>query len=81
MGTVPNSQIHLINEYQVAEMLGVSVATVRRWRMTKTGPRYLKVGALCKYQVQDISAWLKSCPSGGQGPLGVNEACEGHRVG
>jgi hypothetical protein len=37
-------------------MLGVSVATVRRWRLPKQGPRFLKLGALCKYRVEDISA-------------------------
>ncbi len=34
-------------------MLGVSVATVRRWRSVKHGPRYLKLGALCKYKIED----------------------------
>jgi predicted DNA-binding transcriptional regulator AlpA len=65
MGTLTNSPIHLLNEFAVAEMLGVSVATVRRWRLLKRGPRFLKLGALCKYRVEDISAWLESRPSGG----------------
>ncbi len=65
METLPNTLIHLLNEYQVAEMLGVSVATCRRWRLLKQGPRYLKVGALCKYRIEDISAWLESRPTGG----------------
>ncbi|MGA2185128.1 MAG: helix-turn-helix domain-containing protein [Bryobacteraceae bacterium] len=64
MGTPPNSLIHLLNEYQVAEMLGVSLATVRRWRLLNHGPRYLKLGALCKYRMEDISAWVDSRPSG-----------------
>jgi predicted DNA-binding transcriptional regulator AlpA len=65
MGTLPNTLIHLLNEYQVAEMLGVSVATVRRWRLLKQGPRFLKLGALCKYRIEDITLWLESRPSGG----------------
>jgi predicted DNA-binding transcriptional regulator AlpA len=65
MGTLTNSPIHLINEYQVAEMLGVSVATVRRWRSVKHGPRYLKLGALCKYKIEDVAKWLESRPTGG----------------
>jgi len=65
MGTVPNTVIHLLNEHEVAEMLDVSVATVRRWRLFKKGPRYLKLGALCKYRIEDVSAWLESRPSGG----------------
>lgn len=65
MGALPNTLVHLLNEYQVAEMLGVSVATVRRWRLLKQGPRFLKLGSLCKYRVEDVSAWLDSRPTGG----------------
>jgi predicted DNA-binding transcriptional regulator AlpA len=65
MGTVPKVLIHLLNEHQVAEMLGVSAATVRRWRLLKQGPRYLKLGALCKYRIEDISAFLESRLTGG----------------
>jgi hypothetical protein len=65
MGALPNSLIHLLNEYQVAEMLGVSVATVRRWRLLKQGPSFLKLGSLCKYRVEDLSAFLDSRPTGG----------------
>jgi predicted DNA-binding transcriptional regulator AlpA len=65
METVRNTMIHLLNEYQVAEMLGVSVATVRRWRLLRQGPRFLKLGALCKYRIEDIALWLESRPSGG----------------
>jgi len=65
METLPKVPIHLLNEYQVAEMLGVSVATVRRWRLLKQGPRFLKLGVLCKYRTEDIASWLESRPSGG----------------
>jgi predicted DNA-binding transcriptional regulator AlpA len=65
MATPLKELIHLLNEYQVSEMLGVSVATVRRRRLLNRGPRFLKVGALCKYRMEDISAWVESRPSGG----------------
>ena len=65
MGTLPQVLIHLLNEHEVAEMLGVSVATVRRWRLLGQGPRVLKLGALCKYRLEDILSWLESCPTGG----------------
>lgn len=65
MGTIPNVLTNLLNEFQVAEMLGVSVATCRRWRLLKQGPRVLKLGVLCKYRVEDVAAWLESRPSGG----------------
>jgi predicted DNA-binding transcriptional regulator AlpA len=65
MGTTPSSLIQLLNEHQVAELLGVSVATMRRWRLLRQGPPFLKVGALCRYRMADVSAWLESRPSGG----------------
>ena len=66
MAEIPNLSIHLLNEYEVAEMLDVSVSTVRRWRLFKRGPRYLKLGALCRYRLEDISVWLESRPKGGE---------------
>jgi hypothetical protein len=68
MPTIPNALVRLMNEHEVAETLGVSVATVRRWRLLRQGPRFLKVGALCKYRPEDVAGWLDTCPSGGSDP-------------
>jgi predicted DNA-binding transcriptional regulator AlpA len=65
MGTVTNTLVHLINEFAVAEMMGVSVATVRRWRLFRQGPKYLKIGAAVRYKPEDVWAWLESRPTGG----------------
>jgi predicted DNA-binding transcriptional regulator AlpA len=65
MGTLPNGLINLLNEYQVAEMLAVSVATVRRWRWLRTGPRFHKIGALCRYRIADLEEYLRSTRTGG----------------
>lgn len=65
MATLPSTQTHLLNEYQVAAILGVSVATVRRWRLLRQGPKYLKVGAAVRYRHQDLDLWLASRPTGG----------------
>lgn len=56
----------LIDEHQVAEMLSISVATVRRWRVVKLGPPYRKIGRLVRYERASIEAWLKVQPSGGE---------------
>jgi len=56
----------LLNEYDVARITGLSVASVRRWRLLRQGPRYLKIGAAVRYKPEDISAWLASRPSGGE---------------
>ena len=57
--TIPDSAT------QVAEIIGLSVASVRRWRLIKSGPKYLKVGGAVRYRQSDIGAWLDSRPTGG----------------
>jgi predicted DNA-binding transcriptional regulator AlpA len=55
-----------LNEIQVADVLGVSVATVRRWRLLRRGPKFLKVaGTLVRYPVEALNTWLASQPTGG----------------
>lgn len=71
MTAVPNSLIHLLNEHAVAELLGVSVATVRRWRLTGNGPKFLKLGSLVKYTPDSIASFLASLPTGGGGQKSV----------
>ena len=56
----------LLTEREVARITGMSVATVRRWRLFRQGPTYIKIGAAVRYKPKDISAWLESRPSGGQ---------------
>jgi predicted DNA-binding transcriptional regulator AlpA len=62
-----NSTIEtLLNEHDVARLTGLSVASIRRWRLLRQGPKYLKLGSAVRYTPKDISAWLESRPSGGQ---------------
>jgi predicted DNA-binding transcriptional regulator AlpA len=65
MGTLLNAPIQLLNEHQVAEMLTISIASIRRWRLLRQGPKYLKLGAAVRYRPEDISSWLESRHSGG----------------
>lgn len=55
----------LLNENQVAQRLGVSIATVRRWRSQKTGPKFRKLGASVRYASDDLKSWIEAQPSGG----------------
>lgn len=61
----PQSIERLLTDHEVAARLGVSVATVRRWRLLGTGPKYLKIGALVRYRPESICEWLDSRPVGG----------------
>jgi excisionase family DNA binding protein len=43
---------------EVAEMLGVPVATLYQWRYHGTGPRGIRVGRHVRYRAADVDAWL-----------------------
>ena len=73
MGTAHNNTLeNLLNEHDVARITGLSVASVRRWRLLRQGPRYLKIGSAVRYRPDDIAAWIESRPRGGgqQDPVG-----------
>ena len=65
MGAIHNVTENLLNEHDVARITGLSVASVRRWRLLKQGPRFVKLNSSVRYRPADISAWLESRPTGG----------------
>jgi predicted DNA-binding transcriptional regulator AlpA len=71
MAPTNNPLQELLTERDVARITGLSVASVRRWRLLRQGPKYLKIGAAVRYRAEDISMWLKSRPSGGEQQAGA----------
>lgn len=65
MGAIHNSLDSLLTEHDVARITGLSVASVRRWRLLRSGPKYLKIGASVRYKPEDVAAWIESRPSRG----------------
>jgi excisionase family DNA binding protein len=55
----------LLTEPEVAERLRVSLACLRRWRLERRGPRFLKVGSLVRYPTEELDRWIESLPVGG----------------
>ena len=55
----------LLKDTEIARMLEVSVATVRRWRLLNQGPRYLKLGASVRYRLEDLQEFLRNCAVSG----------------
>jgi predicted DNA-binding transcriptional regulator AlpA len=47
-----------LTEHDVARRLGLSVATLRAWRMRRTGPRFVRFGRAVRYLVSDIDAFV-----------------------
>lgn len=52
--------MRLLCEQELAQELRVSVASLRRWRLLRQGPNFLKVGSLVRYRPDDIAEWLET---------------------
>ena len=55
----------LLTEQDVSRRLHVSLAAVRRWRLERRGPKFIKVGVLVRYRPEELEEWLASQPFGG----------------
>src|SRR5262245_5212264 len=49
-----------MNERQVAERLGVTVACLRRMRREHRGPAWFKMGRLVRYEVAAVERYIQS---------------------
>ena len=52
--------LEILNERQVQEVYGFTIAYLRRARRERRGPRFLKVGKLVRYRRSDIEAYLSA---------------------
>lgn len=50
-----------LSEKEAADYLGLTVHTMRRWRWSGDGPRFLKMGSRCLYPVAELEAYQASC--------------------
>jgi len=58
----------LLTAPELAALLGLQVQSLARWRCTREGPPYLKVGRAVRYRQADVDAWLARqtvSPAGG----------------
>jgi excisionase family DNA binding protein len=51
------TQLRALTERQVAERLGVSRFTVRAWRRKGLGPRFMKMGRVVRYRLEDVQEY------------------------
>ena len=65
MGAVHKEIEALLNEHDVARITGLSVASVRRWRLVGGGPKYIKIGAAVRYEAESIRKFVSTRPTGG----------------
>lgn len=56
----PTPSNALLNEHQLAEILSVSVKTLRSWRLAGNGPRYCKLGRRSvRYVPSVVEQWIE----------------------
>ena len=55
----------LLTEIEVADRLRVSLACLRRWRLERRGPIFLKVGSRVRYPSEELDRWIETLPTGG----------------
>ena len=48
----------LLKEHPTAEVLGIEVSTLRRWRWSGEGPPFIKVGNAVRYDPRDLAAFI-----------------------
>jgi len=62
----------LLSEQEVSEMLRLSVAVLRKWRLrVDKGPVFRRLnGRAVRYVESDVHAWVNAQPSGGSAPTG-----------
>lgn len=65
METVNKTIETLLNEHDVARITRMSVASIRRWRLLRQGPKFIKISSAVRYKPEDVAGWLESRPSGG----------------
>ena len=60
------SNIKLVSESVAADILGLKVSTLRKWRLLGRGPVFRKPGGTAiRYAVADLHEWIAGCPTGG----------------
>lgn len=73
--------LNLLTEHDLAQRLHVSLASLRRWRLERRGPRFIKVSSLVRYRPEDVDEWLSALPTGGQaGSTSASQHAKSARV-
>jgi excisionase family DNA binding protein len=49
-----------LTEHEVARQLGLSVATLRAWRLKGKGPRFVRFGRAVRYLAADVERFVEA---------------------
>jgi predicted DNA-binding transcriptional regulator AlpA len=53
------NDLGLVNENELAAMLGVAVSTLQSWRSVREGPAFVRAGRSVLYRTAAITEWLE----------------------
>ncbi len=57
---IQQDQDVLLSEKRAAQLLGLSEKTLQKWRLTGTGPQFVKISARCiRYRRRDLTSWAE----------------------
>jgi hypothetical protein len=60
MTTTNNNIEQLLNEHDVARLLSVSIATIRRRRLLRQPPDFVKIGASVRYRPEAVQRLIET---------------------
>ena len=67
---INNTATKFLNEHDLAGQLGLSVKTLRAWRMFAHGPKFRRFGrgpkGSVRYSQADVDEWVNQRPCGGE---------------
>lgn len=58
----------LVKPQEVADFLGMPVATIHNWRARGIGPRAYRIGKHVRYRLSEVEAWVATRADGSQTP-------------
>ena len=50
---------NLLTDVESAQLLNLSVQTLRNWRSKRIGPPYIKLGRAVRYKLVDLLEWVE----------------------
>ena len=67
---------NLMTARLVSQQMQVSLAALRKWRVERRGPPFVKVGSLVRYRADDLAEWMEALPTcgGARGPDGARSS-------
>lgn len=71
MTTTPTRPARLLTTPEVAEVLGVEVRTLERWRKAGTGPPFMLFGRTLRYHPGRLAQWLAAHEQGAPSARGA----------